>query len=362
MKNLKKRLLVFVLSMAMCCLLFEPLTALADSEIVTPIEGFDPVGIEATFNHTCSFQNKIELNYKITANLTGYEEYWLSIERQVFSGSSDEYTWKTIRLNGSFDGERYVFTYDDIAAAEMGDLIRAKLCARIGDEVFKSDMDEYSVKEYCRRKLGGEKPSTDPDFRRLLVDTLNYGAAAQIQFEKNTNNLANDILTDDWKQEGTQGNPALVSVNNVTTIGGKTAAVANKSVSFQSGVELNLYTTYGGSTPGANVKVVLNYKTTSGKTITDTVASDKFIEDVKEGVKRYRATFKCVATADFGQPLTIKIYDGSTQISETYTYSIETYAFNRINDSASKENFKALLNAMMNYSKSANVYFSKQQQ
>jgi len=210
------------------------------------------------------------------------------------------------------------------------------------------------VKAYCKGRL---EKSSDPKFRKLVVDTLNYGAAAQIYFNKNTDNLVNDILTDAWRAEGTQGNPTLTSVNAVTTVGGKTAAVANKSVSFQSGVELNLFTTYGGAVPGADVKVVLSYVTTSGMTRTETVTRDKFTEDLKEGVVRYRATFACVATADFGQPLTIKIYDGSTQISETYTYSIGTYAYNRLNAS-SNANFKALLNAMMNYSKSARDYFS----
>jgi len=86
------------------------------------------------------------------------------------------------------------------------------------------------------------------------------------------------------------------------------------------------------------------------------VTSDKFTESPKDGVMRYRAVFTSIATADFGQPLTIKIYDGSNLISETYTYSIETYSYNRIKDTED-ENYKVLLNAMMNYSQSAKDYF-----
>ena len=66
MKKLKKRLLVFLLSMAMCCpLLLNPMTVFADGEgsIDTPIEGFDPNGISAVFQHSCAFENKIEINF-----------------------------------------------------------------------------------------------------------------------------------------------------------------------------------------------------------------------------------------------------------------------------------------------------------
>ncbi len=363
MKKLKRRLLVFLLSMAMCCvLLLNPMTVFADGEgsIDTPIEGFDPVGLSAVFNHSCSFQNKIEVNYKITANLDGYDEYWLALERQVFSGEGAEYTWKTVRLNGSMNTDgRYVFVYDDIAAAEMGDLLHARLCARKGEEVFKSDMDEYSVQIYCQNKLVGENASTDADFRKLVVDTLNYGAAAQVYFKKNTGNLVNKNLTSALQGEGSQGNPTVASVNKVTTTGGKTAKVKNKSVSFNSGVELNLYTTYGGNAPASNVKVTLSYQNTLGTTVTETVTSDKFTQKPDEEEMRYCATFRCIATADFSQPVTIRIFSGSTQISETYTYSIGTYAYNRLKNSTDT-NFKALLNAMMKYSKSANTYFSKQ--
>ena len=315
--------------------------------------------IAATFNHTCSFQNKIEVNFKVTANIDDYDEFWLSIDRQVFSGAGAEHTWKTVKISKySVDSSgRYVFTYDDIAAAEMGDLLLAKLCARKGDEAFESAVDEYSVKKYAVNKLGGENASTNKKFRKLIVDTLNYGAAAQVYFKRNTGNLVNNILKDEWKEEGSQKNPTLTPVNNVTTNGGMTAVLKNKSVTFNSGVELNLYTTYGGSVPGPNVKVVVSYVNTLGNAVTESVTSDKFMESPKDGVMRYRAVFTSIATPDFGQPLTIKIYDGSTQISETYTYSIGTYAFNRLKDSTD-DNFKALLKAMMNYSLSAKDYFT----
>ncbi|MBO4749315.1 MAG: InlB B-repeat-containing protein, partial [Lachnospiraceae bacterium] len=121
--------------------------------------------LNVTFVHSCSFQNKIELNYKFDYDLSTYDEYWLSLERQVFSGAGSAFTWKSVELRNAYidDSGRYVFTYDDIAAAEMGDQIKATLCARMGDVICESDVDTYSVKDYCKGRL---ENSTNPKFRR----------------------------------------------------------------------------------------------------------------------------------------------------------------------------------------------------
>ncbi|MBO4749319.1 MAG: hypothetical protein J5546_03300 [Lachnospiraceae bacterium] len=318
--------------------------------------------LTAKFEHSCSFQNRIELNYKLTVDLTGYDDFWLVVERQDFKGEGTDFNWaeKTLRTY-SVDGKgRYVFTYDDIAAAEMGEELRARLCAKKGDDIIESDVDKYSIMEYAYNRL---EKSDSVAFKKLMVDMLNYGAAAQTKFKKNTNNLVNKNLTTAQQLLGTQDDIDFTDMKyeGISDIGGMTAEIDAKSVSFNSTVDLNIYTTYGGNDPGANVKVVLSYQATSGKTITETVTRPKFVENNKKNYKRYIATFSCVATPDFGQPLTIVIYDGSTQISETYTYSIATYAFNRLKDS-SDDDFKALLKALMKYSASAQDAFKTEAQ
>jgi hypothetical protein len=54
--------------------------------------------------------------------------------------------------------------------------------------------------------------------------------------------------------------------------------------------------------------------------------------------------------------VTAAVYDGDTQISDTFKYSIETYAANMLAHT-SDENLKTLLREMMKYGKSAENYF-----
>ncbi len=319
----------------------------------------------AKFGHTCNFQNRIELNYKITADLSEYDDFWLAIERQSFKGAGEEYYWETAEIRDWYpdpDDGRYVFVFNDIAAAEMGEVIKAKLCAKKDEVIYESGVDEYSLKEYAINRI---RKSADSKFRKLMVDMLNYGAAAQVYFEKNTNNLVNAGLTEDERKQGTQSEVTPVVIESVTDNVAETARIVSKSVAFKSGVELNAHVNYDAE-PAEDEKVwvELTYVATSGDSKRQVVTRDKFVRSVKDGVVRYSAAFDIIATPDFGKEVTLKVFrtveaDGVStdiQISETYTYSLETYAANRLENSKD-ENFKALLREMLKYERSAVDFF-----
>ncbi len=335
---------------------------------ITKGEGpeYDDGYITTEFGHTCDFQNKIELIYKVTAQLDGYDEYWLAIERQSFQGAGEEFVWETAEIHESHkdDDGRYVFAFNDIAAAEMGEIIHAKVVAKKGDKIYESDVDEYSLKTYAENRI---RNSDDPKFRKLMVDMLNYGASAQVYFKKNTNHLVNAGLTEDERKQGTQEEITPVSVENVSENVAETARIVSKSVAFNSGVELNAYVNYDAEPEeDEKVWVELTYVATSGLSKRQVVTRDKFVRSVKDGVVRYCAAFNIIATPDFGKEVTLKVFrtvetDGvstDAQISETYTYSLETYAANRLKNSKD-DNFKALLRAMLKYERSALAFFSK---
>ncbi len=323
--------------------------------------------LTATVGHTCSFQNRIELNYKISANLSDYDDFWLAIERQSFTGSGEEYVWETTELREWYpdpDDGRYVYTFSDIAAAEMGEVILARVIAVKDGVTYESAVDEYSLKTYAYNRIKG---SSNAKFRKLMVDMLNYGAAAQVYFGKNTGNLVNAGLTEDERKQGTQEEVTPVVIESVTDNVAETARIVSKSVAFKSGVELNAHVNYDAE-PAEDEKVwvELTYVATSGDSKRQVVTRDKFVRSVKDGVVRYSAAFDIIATPDFGKEVTLKVFrtveeDGvstDVQISETYTYSLETYAANRLANSENK-NFKALLREMLKYERSAVAYFTK---
>ncbi len=323
--------------------------------------------VAAEFGHTCSFQSKIEMNYKITADLSKYDDFWLAIERQTYKGAGEEFYWETAEVRDWYpdpDDGRYVFVFNDIAAAEMGELIRAKVVAVKNGKTYESDIDEYSLKTYAENRI---RKSSNPKFIKLMVDMLNYGAAAQVYFKKNTNHLVNAGLTDDERKLGTQEEVTPVIHESVTNKVEETARIVSKSVAFNSGIELNVHVNYD-EEPAEDEKVwvELTYVATSGESKRQVVTRDKFVRSVKEGVVRYSAAFDIIATPDAGKEVTLKVFrtveeDGvptDVQISETYTYSIETYAANRLENSKD-DNFKALLREMLKYERSALAYFTK---
>ncbi len=89
----------------------------------------------------------------------------------------------------------YVFTCQ-VAAKEMASAVKAQVVS--SDE--EGTVFEYSVKEYAEYILEKAEESATPDNEYvkaapLVKAMLNYGAAAQILFDYNTANLANESLS-----------------------------------------------------------------------------------------------------------------------------------------------------------------------
>lgn len=79
---------------------------------------------------------------------------------------------------------RYIVTVQ-IAAAQMNDTITLK----VTDGTQKYEKAKYTVRQYCDTVLGDESYSS---YHALVKEMLNYGAMAQMYFDHNTQNLANE--------------------------------------------------------------------------------------------------------------------------------------------------------------------------
>jgi hypothetical protein len=85
-----------------------------------------------------------------------------------------------------------------IAAKRLGDKIafRPYYQREDGTYVYGRLVTNYSPSKYCYNQLN---KTSDPNFKNLLVSILNYGAAAQVVFDHNTDALMNADLTDAQK-------------------------------------------------------------------------------------------------------------------------------------------------------------------
>jgi len=96
--------------------------------------------------------------------------------------------WGEATISGQ---KYYTIKFNGIAAKEMADEIYITIYN--GQRKPISNNWEDSVRSYAMRTLNN--PSTAPESLTMIVDLLNYGAAAQLSFGYDTGNLANSKLT-----------------------------------------------------------------------------------------------------------------------------------------------------------------------
>ena len=333
----------------------EEITVTADT-IVTAV--WLSTTLDMAFRHSCSFNDSLTVNYYVpAAPLEGFSNLRLVLEKQVFDGNGN-FTWAEYEVTDykdrTNDGVAYkVFSFNNIAAKEMGDEIRAVLYAEKDDITYSSEVDEYSVKAYSFNRL---RDSSDDNFKRLLVDMLNYGAAAQVYFGYNTENLVNADLTEEQKAYGTATAemPELVSVERIKETPGSTAEFYGKSVVLENSVELKYYMRFDTGAPADSVKLVLTYTAADGRPYEVVIPASEFVYSNKYSA--YSAKLTTIAAKDMSSKVTAEIFDGDTLIGDVLEYSIESYAYNRLIKSTD-ENFKTLVIEMMKYGKSAENYF-----
>ena len=235
---------------------------------------------------------------------------------------------------------KYVFTLSDIAPYEMTLTIQATLSATKNDETVTSNT-EKTIKEYCLQILND--PTKDAKVKTLVVDLLNYGAASQTYANKYTDALANADLTDAQKALGTQVDPTLTTVANSAYVKVDNAKVTwvGAQLLLVDTVEMN-FVFRADSTEGLVVKVV----TASGTyTITEFGAY---------GEGAYVASFSAFNAAQMSEIVDVTVYEGDTAVSNTYRYSIESYAFAKQGDE--NANLASLVKFMMKYGNSAKAY------
>ena len=318
--------------------------------------------IDVSFSAACSFEKDLNLVYNCKINTPGdFTNVRLRVSFQRFSANSGAYTWETTDITDyTFDAStgKYKFVFKGICSDEMSNTVKCTLCANIGNQAYASATKEFSVKKYAEailKKYGTETDDASKKLCTLMVDMLNYGAAAQNYFGRNTRNLANSGLTDAQKALATPLPTQYNSVQNVQPLTGSTASFKSAALSLLNTVDFIVYCAFT-STPGANVVAELSYPTVEG----GTAVVKKNLKDCEydSNKDRYRVVFDAIPSLYFKTPFTVVIKDNGKQISPTLTYSYESYVKSIVNGNYTDE-MKDLARYMLAYGESANSYFDE---
>ena len=225
----------------------------------------------------------------------------------------------------------------------MGDSFTATLYAVAFDgTIHYSDAETSSIQTFLMDKLTDTNSSAE--LKTLAVDMLNYGTAAQIYFSYNVENPVNADLTEELRALGTQTVPAALDGSSASGNGIKLST----SVCLQSKVMLYLTCMYAAN-EDSNLKFVV--KDSDGNVLKEFAPS-------LQTAKACQGGYSDVGARQMRELLTVELYDNDVLVSETLTWSIESYVASVRANAASSAELIAIANAMLVYGDSAAAYLA----
>ncbi len=299
-------------------------------------------------NHSLSLASSIKVNFVIKNDCLTYDSYRIVIEKDLY----DEMGWVvgsesfTFTEFGFYNASYSKVVLESIAATEMCSQLRATIYGYKNGMEYKGDTDTYSVETYALSQLN--KASSGEKLRRLCVDLLNYGAAAQIYKNYNVAFLANSRLTQEQKAYGSD--PSALKLNSVKTQSNSpTASVIFKgnALLMESKVEIMFVF------PAAeNLYVDVSYTDSDGQAITRRYTSEDF-SYYGGSDQYYSITVDTLSASEMSVPVTAKLYRDKLWQSSC-TYSIESYCASK---AQTQDALGECCTMMMLYGNSAVAYF-----
>lgn len=322
-------------------------------ETTVPALTFQTLGLR----HNCSFGNDLSMLYAIPVeSLRNCSDIRLKVVKDYIlqDGTTEEREKLLTPVKYAIDGTLYYrFDYKEVSAKEIGDTLTASLGFTKGEREYNGKVDEYSLKRYAEERLAA---SANESFKRLLVDLLNYGAAAQSYFEYKTDKPVNADLTEEQKALSLGKYNGITKVVSDEDTGVYEAEITRKNIKFGNRIELLVATSFGIDSDLSGVKLKVVYTTASGEEGVETIDGADFV--YRTDVNSYTAYFNGLKASELRSVLFLTLIRGDEAISATVKYSLDTYAANRL-EASTDENYKELLKKTLIYSDSAKNYFEE---
>lgn len=294
-----------------------------------------------------SLKNDLTVNFFVNKDvIENYSNVYVDF---IMDGSSE-----TIRMEGKqYSTDLYVFAYEGVSPYMAGDVINATLHGTYEGVEYTAPTVEYSVAMYCYKQI--RKESADAGLKKVCVNLLNFAAEHQIYNDYKLDQLCNADLTEQEKAYGSTGTPTLANHKNkeYVVLDGATAQFTGVTLSLKESVEIVFYFTTD-NWDGVSLQI------TDGSRVWE-IPADEFVNGEYSNEKA--VYFTDLVTAEMTLPVQATLYRNGTAISNTYQYSIVSYAYNVItnHEKYSQSIYKNLIDlvtAMMFYGESANAFFA----
>ena len=295
-----------------------------------------------------SLSSDITVKYMVNKDILDNAGYKNPYVEATFGSKTRKIEAGTTSISGA---AYYTFAFEEVTPQMMNDTIYATLKATKDGELCSGKTKEYSVATYIYNKI----TTTDPSFRKLLVDMLNYGSASQIYRGYKTNELVNAKLTTEQKKNGTDSLRELKTVKSAPTANANDKAkwvgmglLLDNKVAIRGYFDTEL-------TSGFSVRVTNNSGSLLG-----TITSDKFtIVSTSGNSKRYSFVYDGLGVSQMSEVVKMTVYDDAGKaISGTYVYSIESYIYTAKDNS--DENLANLSKTIIKYGDAAANYINSQ--
>lgn len=318
----------------------------------TYVEGLKIAGKNATFASDYSIMFAVT-----SANYKAYDKVYIKVKKAVYNGNVANGYAESVLDKAAVSGNFYAYTYEGFAATEIASSVFATVYAEDADgNVYYGPETEYSLRSYAENQI--KKANGNAKFKTMMVDFLNYGASAQTYFGYNTSDLANKNI--DAYQNLATADRAYSNDRTGTDDTGYAVRFTAFNLVFKNKITIlaasnmtaDQYAAYKDSG-----YAVVSYKDADGKDVNHRIALNDETQFAYTAGK-YCVSFNGLKSKEMSTVVTIALYDGNdTQISNSVTYSIETYAASKVTGTNAK--LVQLVKNMMSLGDSCAAYFAK---
>ena len=329
---------------------------LAGNELLLPpVEEGTVEDTAITIGEQLSLKSDLTMNFRIKeSQLTAYDlsSAYLVVERDIYSTDGTmAVDTQTITEFSQRDG-RLIFVYSGIAASQMNDEIRVTMFIKDAEgREYKSLEKVTSVTTYAKLLLE-TMPTGYDKLYTVVMDMLNYGTAAQSYFNRHADAPANEAyaIFADYAAYATGEEVVLEDLSKQTSNDGATAVIS-QTLELGTRIGIQYKVALPGDVDAANAVLVI--RDAEGEKLESINLSTGAVDN--RG--RYVVNFYGLASRQMRDAVTATLYVDGVAISDSYTYSISSYAYAVANTNGMPENLMKLTKLMVAYGDSAAAYF-----